>query len=181
MIALYENQPVSARVRLTDDDYLRTRYYLHPHGTADITVGRGRDWTVLACKECYGKAVKTVLDLEPDSCVFDLSPAARLGQPGLNAALEGILGGSHRKADCLTDVRCPALTCYASGSGFTLPQLTAAWQLAEDIMAVRNYVNLPANLLTPMDFAARLWPRACPSKPLSTTGSSWRTWASGAC
>ena len=27
MIALYENQPVSARVRLTDDDYLRTRYY----------------------------------------------------------------------------------------------------------------------------------------------------------
>lgn len=76
--------------------------------------------------------------------------------PGLNAALEGILGGSHRKADCLTDVRCPALTCYASGSGFTLPQLTAAWQLAEDIMAVRNYVNLPANLLTPMDFAARL-------------------------
>ena len=63
MIALYENQPVSARVRLTDDDYLRTRYYLHPHGTADITVGRGRDWTVLACKECYGKAVKTVLDL----------------------------------------------------------------------------------------------------------------------
>lgn len=156
MIALYENQPVSARVRLTDDDYLRTRYYLHPDGTADITVGRGRDWTVLACKECYGKAVKTVLDLEPDSCVFDLSPAARLGQPGLNAALEGILGGSHRKADCLTDVRCPALTCYASGSGFTLPQLTAAWQLAEDIMAVRNYVNLPANLLTPMDFAARL-------------------------
>ena len=138
MIALYENQPVSARVRLTDDDYLRTRYYLHPHGTADITVGRGRDWTVLACKECYGKAVKTVLDLEPDSCVFDLSPAARLGQPGLNAALEGILGGSHRKADCLTDVRCPALTCYASGSGFTLPQLTAAWQLAEDIMAVRG-------------------------------------------
>ena len=111
---------------------------------------------MLACKECYGKAVKTVLDLEPDSCVFDLSPAARLGQPGLNAALEGILGGSHRKADCLTDVRCPALTCYASGSGFTLPQLTAAWQLAEDIMAVRNYVNLPANLLTPMDFAARL-------------------------
>lgn len=156
MIALYENQPVSARVRLTDDDYLRTRYYLHPDGTADITVGRGRDWTVLACKECYGKAVKTVLDLEPDSCVFDLSPAARLGQPGLNAALEGILGGSHRKVDCLTDVRCPALTCYASGSGFTLPQLTAAWQLAEDIMAVRNYVNLPANLLTPMDFAARL-------------------------
>ena len=142
MIALYENQPVSARVRLTDDDYLRTRYYLHPDGTADITVGRGPDWTVLACKECYGKAVKTVLDLEPDSCVFDLSPAARLGQPGLNAALEGILGGSHRKADCLTDVRCPALTCYASGSGFTLPQLTAAWQLAEDIMAVRNYVNL---------------------------------------
>ena len=111
MIALYENQPVSARVRLTDDDYLRTRYYLHPDGTADITVGRGPDWTVLACKECYGKAVKTVLDLEPDSCVFDLSPAARLGQPGLNAALEGILGGSHRKADCLTDVRCPALTC----------------------------------------------------------------------
>lgn len=51
MIALYENQPVSARVRLTDDDYLRTRYYLHPDGTADITVGRGRDWTVLACKE----------------------------------------------------------------------------------------------------------------------------------
>ena len=35
MIALYENQPVSARVRLTDDDYLRTRYYLHPDGTAD--------------------------------------------------------------------------------------------------------------------------------------------------
>ena len=156
MIGLYENQPVSARVRLTDDDYLRTRYYLHPDGTADITVGRGPDWTVLACKECYGKAVKTVLDLEPDSCVFDLSPAARLGQPGLNAALEGILGGSHRKADCLTDVRCPALTCYASGIGFTLPQLAAAWQLAEDIMAVRNYVNLPANLLTPMDFAARL-------------------------
>ena len=63
MITLYENQPVSARVRLTDDDYLRTRYYLHPDGTADITVGRGRDWTVLACKECYGKAVKTVLTL----------------------------------------------------------------------------------------------------------------------
>ena len=42
MIALYENQPVSARVRLTDDDYLRTRYYLHPDGTADITVEIGR-------------------------------------------------------------------------------------------------------------------------------------------
>lgn len=50
MIALYENQPVSARVRLTDDDYLRTRYYLHPDGTADITVGSSwRTWASGAC------------------------------------------------------------------------------------------------------------------------------------
>ena len=156
MIALYENQPVSARVRLTDDDYLRTRYYLHPDGTADITNGPRPGLDGAGLQECYGKAVKTVLDLEPDSCVFDLSPCRPAGPAGPQRRPGGHLGGSHRKADCLTDVRCPALACYASGSGFTLPQLTAAWQLAEDIMAVRNYVNLPANLLTPMDFAARL-------------------------
>ena len=51
VIALYENQPVSARVRLTDDDYLRTRYYLHPDGTA-AQLPQG---SLLVLAQCYDR------------------------------------------------------------------------------------------------------------------------------
>ena len=60
MIALYENQPVSARVRLTDDDYLRPRYYLHPDGTA-AQLPQG---SLLVLAQCYdrGNANITLTD-----------------------------------------------------------------------------------------------------------------------
>lgn len=147
----YEKEPVGAAVRVIPGKHLRTRYYLDRE-PAEITVEMGEDWSPLACKDVYGKAVKSVLELEKDSCVFDLSAAAQLGAPGVYAAVEGIYGGAYKQAFTLTDACAQALVCYAAGDGWTDETLTQAVHLAERILQARNLVNRPANLLTPRRF-----------------------------
>ena len=53
-----------ANAVFTDEAYLKTRYVSHEDGTYTIRVGRGERRDVLACKELYGKAVKTALELD---------------------------------------------------------------------------------------------------------------------
>ena len=51
-----------ANAVFTDEAYLKTRYICREDGTYTIRVGRGERRDVLACKELYGKAVKTALE-----------------------------------------------------------------------------------------------------------------------
>ena len=149
----YNNETVQARLIPVEGEYLVTRYYLKDNAPTEITVGVGEDLTPLACKEIYAKAVKCALDLKYESCVFDLTTAAKLGREGVFAAVEGIYGGAYRQKFTLED-RCePKIEVYADGEGWTDEELCAAVKLAKAIMQVRNLVNRPANLLTPQLFA----------------------------
>lgn len=148
----YEKEPVDAIVRVISGKHLRTRYYLD-RDPVEITVEMGEDWSPLACKDVYGKAVKAVLELEKKSCTFDLTAAAELGEAGVFAAVEGVYGGAYRQKFTLTGVCEPEIVCYASGEGWTDETLDKAVVLAEEILQVRNLVNRPANLLTPRLFA----------------------------
>lgn len=152
----FTNETVQARVRVVEGAYLQTRYYLAQGAAAEITVAMGEDWTPLAVKEVYGKAVKTAQSLGLTSCAFDLTEAARLGRDGVFAAVEGVYGGAYSQKNCLTGTVETPLACYAQGEGFTDEDLTAAVELARSIMAVRNLVNLPGNLLPPKKFAEAL-------------------------
>lgn len=152
----YEQEAVQAKVVLNAEEHLKTRYQLADGEPAVITVGRGEAWTPLACKEAYGKAVKTVLELDCKSCLFDLDPAAELGFPGICAAAEGICGGAYQKKFCMNGQVEPEISCYVSGTGFTDKELTEAWELARSIMMVRSLVNCPSNLLKPETFAHKL-------------------------
>lgn len=150
----YNNETVQARALPVEGEYLRTRYYLKDNAPTGIKVEMGENWSVLACKEVYAKAVKCALDLKYENCVFDLTAAARLGREGIFAAVEGIYGGAYRQKFTLED-RCePKIEVYADGEGWTDEELCAAVKLAKAIMQVRNLVNRPANLLTPRLFAA---------------------------
>ena len=152
----YDDRPVQAQVLPVEGPYLRTRYQLSPEGPAKITVGMGEAWSPLACKEVYAKGVKTALALESESCLFDLTAAARLGRAGLCAALEGVYGGAYRQKYALTDALEPPLSCWAGGEGWAEEDLRAAVELARSIIQVRNLVNRPANLLPPEVFARAL-------------------------
>ena len=68
---------VQANVVFTDDAYLKTRYFPRADGGYTIRVGRGGRRDILSCKELYGKAVKTALELECTACAFDPGPVAR--------------------------------------------------------------------------------------------------------
>ena len=116
---VYDNRPVQAKVLPVEGAYLRTRYQLSQEGPVLITVGMGENWSPLACKEVYAKGVKTALGLDSESCLFDLTAAARLGHAGLCAALEGVYGGAYRQKFTLTDACEPAIPCYAGGEGWT--------------------------------------------------------------
>ena len=145
----FANEIVGAHIRPVEGEYLLTRYYLNDGAPVEITVGMGDAWSILACKEVYGKAVKCALELKCESCVFDLTSAAKLGREGIFAAVEGIYGGAYRQKFTLED-RCePMIEIYADGEGWTEEELTSAVKLAEEILKVRNLVNRPANLLTP--------------------------------
>ncbi|MBR2895672.1 MAG: leucyl aminopeptidase family protein [Oscillospiraceae bacterium] len=152
----YRNETVEARVLPVEGEYLRTRYQMCDNEVTRITVGMGEDWTVLACKEVYGKAVKCALELGCESCAFDLTPAAQLGKEGIFAAVEGVYGGAYRQKFTLEDRCVPAIACYAEGSGWTDEDLNRASALARSILQVRNLVNRPANLLTPEMFGTAL-------------------------
>ena len=150
---IYEQEPVQARVVLTDAPFLKTRYSL-TDGVYEISVGRGGNWDVLACKQAYGKAVKTALELECESCLFDLAPAAELDFPGICAAAEGICGGAYKPRFSLEHRWEPQIACYVSAvDGETFK---AALELLRSIMETRNLVNCPSNLLHPMQFAREL-------------------------
>ena len=60
MIQRYHNEPVGLRVMPEPGDYLKLHDRILPDGSEQITVGRGESWSVLACKEVYGKASKAV-------------------------------------------------------------------------------------------------------------------------
>lgn len=152
----YEQEPIQAKAAPAAGEYLQERYRLREGEPTQITVGRGEPWTPLACKEVYGKAVKTALQLKCESCLFDLSAAAELGAAGVCAAVEGIYGGGYEKKFTLTDRREPEIVCYAGGEGWTAEQLNTACQLACATMQARNLVNRPSNLLTPRKFAESL-------------------------
>ncbi len=151
----YRGEAAAASVRPVPGAYLQTRYHLD-RTPVEITVGMGGDWSPLACKEVYGKAVKTVLELELDSCVFDLTPAAALGEAGLWAMAEGVYGGAYRQRFALTGACAPEIDCYAAGAGWTEPDLAQAIALARRVLQVRNLVNRPGNLLTPAAFSDAL-------------------------
>lgn len=152
----YKNEAVAARMIPVEGEYLLTRYQLCDNAPTKITVGMGENWNVLACKEVYGKAVKCALELKYESCVFDLTPAARLGSEGIFAAVEGIYGGAYRQKFTLED-RCePNIAVYADGEGWSDEELSTAVKLARAILQVRNLVNRPANLLTPELFGKAL-------------------------
>lgn len=150
---IHEQEPVQARIAVTGEAFLKTRYSLID-GVYVISVGRGETWNVLACKQVYGKAVKTVLELECESCLFDLSPSAELEFPGICAAVEGIFGRAYKQRFSLEHCWEPKIACYVSGVGGEM--LAAAQELARSIMETRNLVNRPSNLLRPMQLAREL-------------------------
>ncbi len=152
----YQNEIVQARILPVEGEYLRTRYYLKDGAPTEITVGMGENWSVLACKEAYAKAVKCALELGYESCVFDLTVATKLGREGIFAAVEGVYGGAYRQKFTLENCCEPKIAVYAEGEGWTDEELTAAVALARAILQVRNLVNRPANLLTPQLFAVAL-------------------------
>ena len=145
---------IQANVVFTDDAYLKTRYLPREDGGYTIRVGRGGRRDILACKELYGKAVKTARELDCTACAFDLCAAAELGQEGLFAAVEGVCGGAYQKKFALDGRWEPELTCIFPGADAV--QLKKAWELAQSIMQTRNLVNCPSNLLWPNMFAQRL-------------------------
>ena len=145
---------VQANVVFTDDAYLKTRYLPDETGGYTIRVGRGGRRDVLACKELYGKAIKTALELDCTACAFALDPAAELGQEGLFAAVEGVCGGAYQKKFALSGRWEPELAC--SFPGADAEALKQAWELARSVMETRDLVNCPANLLPPETFAQRL-------------------------
>ncbi len=149
----YNDQTVQAILRPVDGPYLQTRYYLKEDGPALVTVGRGEDWSPLACKEVYAQAVRTAGGLESAACAVELTAAAELGFPGLCAALEGVYGGSYRMKSALTGGTEPDLELYAAGEGFTQEQLQAAGEVARSVIQARNLVNCPGNLLDPAGLA----------------------------
>lgn len=167
MIQRYHNEPVGLRVMPEPGDYLKLHDRILPDGSEQITVGRGESWSVLACKEVYGKASKAVQASGAKSAVFDLSAAAELGRDGLLAAAEGICGGAYQMKYTLSDHWEPEFACYASGEGWQEQDLQLGWTLAESILRTRSLVNRPANLLTPERLAAALTEQ-CAGLPVET-------------
>lgn len=143
----YQQESVEAEVRPVEGPYLKTRLQTNGDGPAVISVCRGEEWTPLACKEVYGKAVKEAVQRDFKSCLFDLTAAGELGLPGLCAAVEGIYGGAHQKKFTLTGRWEPEIACYAGGGRWEDEDLRVAEELARSIMEARNLVNRPANLL----------------------------------
>jgi len=167
MIQRYHNEPVGLRVTPEPGDYLKLHDRILPDGSEQITVGRGESWSVLACKEVYGKASKAVQASGAKSAVFDLSAAAELGRDGLLAAAEGICGGAYQMKYTLSDQWEPEFACYASGEGWQEQDLQLGWTLAESILRTRSLVNRPANLLTPERLATALTEQ-CAGLPVET-------------
>lgn len=69
-----------ANAVFTDEAYLKTRYICREDGTYTIRVGRGERRDVLACKELYGKAVKTALELDCTAAPLTSAPRQSLGR-----------------------------------------------------------------------------------------------------
>ncbi len=147
---------IQADVIFTNDEYLKTRYATHADGSYTIRVGRGDRRDVLACKELYGKAVKTALELECTACSFELDAASELGQEGLFAAVEGVCGGAYQKKFALDGRWEPELACSFTGADAGSEKMKKAWELARSIMETRDLVNCPSNLLWPEELARRL-------------------------
>lgn len=153
---IYNNETVQAQAAPIAGEYLLARYQLQEAGPTRITVGRGEDWTPLACKEAYGKAAKLAKELKCESCLFDLTAAGELGLAGLCAALEGVYGASYQQKFALSGRWEPEMACYAGGTGWQEADLRTACELARSVIEARNLVNRPANMLVPEQFAQAL-------------------------
>ena len=153
---IYQQEPVQARLMPVGGEYLQTRYQEKEDGLYEIRVGMGGDWSALRCKEVYGKAMKTCLELELKSCVVDLTPAVELGRYGICAAMEGVYGGAYQKKFALTKQWEPEIDLYAGGSGLAESALQEACILARAVIETRNRVNCPSNLMRPAAFAESL-------------------------
>lgn len=153
---IFTSQSVQARLIPTEGKYLQSRYEKQSDGAYAIHIGMGSEWNPLACKEVFGQGVKTVLDLECESCAVDFSAAAKLGGAGIFAAMEGVYGGAYEKKFSLSG-RCePSIELYAFGEGVTEMALRDACMLSKMIIQVRNLVNCPANILNTTGFAQAL-------------------------
>jgi len=148
----YVDQAVQAIIRPIEGKFLQVRCNT-ACTPAEVTVGMGESWSVLACKEVYGKGIKAVLEQDFESCCVDLTAAAKLGDTGIFAAAEGIYGGAYKMKNSLTFTCEPSIPCYACGEGFTDEVLEKAVVLAKNIMQARNLLNRPGNMLTPALFA----------------------------
>ena len=54
----YQQEAVEVKIRPAEGEYLKVRTQSCGDQPAVITVGRGADWSPLACKDVYGRAVK---------------------------------------------------------------------------------------------------------------------------
>ena len=153
---IYNNEAVQAQAAPIAGEYLLARYQLKEAGPTQITVGRGEEWTPLACKEVYGKAAKLAKELKVENCLFDLTAAGELGLAGLCAALEGIYGANYQQKFALSGRWEPEMACYAGGEGWQEADLRTAGELARSVIEARNLVNRPANMLVPEQFAQAL-------------------------
>ena len=54
----YQQEAVEVEIRPAEGEYLKVRTQSCGDQPAVITVGRGADWSPLACKDVYGRAVK---------------------------------------------------------------------------------------------------------------------------
>lgn len=152
----YTTQPVQAKLIPSKGKYLQTRYEKLADGAYAVHVGMGSEWNPLSCKEIFGKGMKTVAELECESCAVDLSAAVKLGSAGIYAAMEGIYGGAYEKKFSLSGECEPTVKLYAFGEGVTEAALRDACMLAKMIIQVRNLVNCPANILNTAGFAQAL-------------------------
>ena len=139
-----------ANAVFTDEAYLKTRYICREDGTYTIRVGRGERRDVLACKELYGKAVKTALELDCTACAFRPRPRVRAW-----AERPFCCGRGRLRRRVPEKIR--AVWPLGAGAGVQLSrrgrgrragaERHGSWR--ESIMGTRDLVNCPANLLRP--------------------------------
>lgn len=162
----YCGENVDAKIVLREWEYLKNRYEMRQGQAVCITVGTGQKekWSVLRCKEVYAQGAKQADMLEANSCEVDLTEAFLLGESGVSAAFEGILGALYEQRFALEGKLEKEIRWYWSVSLENVPykeeeldhMVRNAYELGKDIMWARNMVNMPGNHLIPEQFAKQI-------------------------
>lgn len=162
----YCGENVDAKIVLGEWEYLKNRYEMREGQATYITVGRGQKnlWSALRCKEVYAQGAKLANMLEVDSCEVDLTEAFLLGESGVFAAFEGILGALYEQKFALEGKIEKEIRWYWSVSLEKVlykekeleRMVQNAYELGKDIMWARNMVNMPGNHLIPEEFAKQI-------------------------